>query len=140
MNLRRFMVLSGAGLLLFVGYIGGCGSGGTGNLTGGGGGSKDVCDGQFPDQGTVCKDCVTTNCGSQLTDCCGALHCETLAKEARGKMCSGADCYGTMAAPGPIKAVVDDPDIGGGPTGAGWIAAVPLIECTVKSCLAVCPK
>jgi len=131
MTLRRFVVISGSGLLFFVAYIGGCGSGSTGNLTGGGaGGSVANCKkDSFPDQDTPCTDCLVAHCESQFNACCAAIHCPTLAKEARGKPCSGADCYAQ------IKSIVDDPDIGGGVTGPGWMAAVPLIECTVKNCV-----
>src|SRR6188768_1872779 len=133
MNLRRFVMISMASLLLFVAYIGGCGGDGqTGALAGSGGGGGGVANckkDSFPDQDTPCTNCLVANCEKQFNDCCAAVHCPTLAKEARGKACSGADCYAL------IKTSVDDPDIGGGVTGAGWVAAVPLIECTVKSCV-----
>src|SRR5262245_33954851 len=143
MSLRRFVVVSVACLSLFIAYLGGCGGDGqTGNLSSSGaGGSGDPCKGLFPDQGTDCLNCLMQHCALQYSTCCASTYGETLAEPARCKPCSGADCYGTQAMPGPIKSLVDDPDFGGGPTSSAWKAAEPLIACTVMNCpLPLCSK
>jgi hypothetical protein len=144
MNLRRFLVVSGALLLVVVANIGGCGSGSTGSLTGGDDGGKSVCDGQFTDQGTPCTDCLTMHCDKEFTACCGAMYCENLANAARGKTCSGADCYGTQSMPGELRSLIQDPDFGGtfdvmggaeGSPSPAWTTAQTLIACTVANCM-----
>jgi len=72
------------------------------------------------------------------------MYCENLANAARGKTCSGADCYGTQAMPGVLRSLIQDPDFGGvfdvpmgaeGKPSPGWAAAEPLIACTVSKCV-----
>jgi len=155
MKLLRYLLILASGLTLAFASMEGCGgSGQTGGLTGtgGAGGSSAtssasgnaltaVCKGQFVDEGTTCSDCLAMNCVMEATACCSVpdKSCEPLAKCARGKMCSGEQCYGTAAAPGPCKGLIDDPDFGGH-DGPGWKAASPLTVCTAMKCAGLCPK
>jgi hypothetical protein len=148
MDLPRYMMFSGASLMVALAVATGCGGSGTSGGLGGGGGSGSssssgsgsglaVCKGVFSDQGSTCGDCLAKSCATQEAACCGNTNCEPITKCARGKLCVGMECYTSAGMNGPCHSLIDD---FGGPTGDGEKASDALMQCTVANCMGLCPK